>query len=103
MGTSDLRRFLSLMNARDVPSNTALQARRSWIGSVLWRSSISERPSGRTERRLNKFLAPGKAISRGLESESWMDISKLDLLSWPWEREVVFSVSQRDKTLEYPS
>jgi hypothetical protein len=73
----------------------------SWIGRLLWRSSTSERPSGRIESRLNKSLAPD--VMRGLERETLIDASKLDLLSLPAQRREVFSVSHIAKTFVWPS
>jgi hypothetical protein len=89
------------MYAKAVAMSVALQARMSWIGRLLWRSSTSERPSGRIEIKLNNSLA--LEVIRGLERESLIDPSRLDLLSFPADSREVLSVSQRANTASHPS
>jgi hypothetical protein len=88
------------MYAKEVAIRIALQDRMFWIGKLLRRSSTSERPSGRIESRLNKSLPPN--VIRGLERETLIDTSRLDLLVSPTDNEEVFSVPQRAKTFLWP-
>jgi hypothetical protein len=79
----------------------ALQLRILSTGSLLCTSSTSERPSGSIERRLSRSFEWG--LSLGLDKDSEIDKSKLDVLSYPSEIKDVFSSSQRDNTWEQPS
>jgi hypothetical protein len=55
------------------------------------------------DKRLRRLSAWGTDSILGLDKDSEIDRSKLDLLSKPSEIMEVFSSSQRDKTLEQPS
>jgi hypothetical protein len=80
-----------------------LQPRILSIGSLLCTSSTFERPSGSIDRRLRRSFECGGVLSLGLDKDSEIDKSKLDVLSYPSEIKDVFSSSQRDNTLEQPS
>ncbi|KAF8144557.1 hypothetical protein K438DRAFT_1782747 [Mycena galopus ATCC 62051] len=62
--------------ARDVANNVDLQVKMCRIGTRDCTRSASERPSGKIERRLRSAWAPD--VIRELDSESMMEISRLD-------------------------
>jgi hypothetical protein len=70
------------------------------IGTLIWRSSALDKPSGKIESRLNRSLDCGKDSIRGLARDNEMDKSKFDRLSCPSEMRAVLSVSQRVRTME---
>jgi hypothetical protein len=75
------------------------------VGNIgwLWMRSTSRRPSGSIANRLRRSCDCGSNIILGLDKDSEIDKSRLDLLSKPSEIIKVFSFFHRNRTLEQPS
>jgi hypothetical protein len=89
------------MYAKAVRISPASHPRILSIGSLLCTSSTCERPSGSIDRRLRRFFE--WELSLGLDNDSEIDKSRLEVLSYPSEIKDVFSSSQWDNTWEQPS